>query len=113
MGRFLGAAAVAVASLGVASLADAQDALVQRGVAVYAAQKCSLCHTITGVGKRTTLDGVGTKLSADEIRQWLVDPKAAAVKAKSTAKPLMKDYAKLPPADIDALVAYMKTLTTK
>jgi hypothetical protein len=56
---------------------------------------------------------VGAKLSADEIRQWLTDPKAAAIKAKSTAKPVMKDYSKLPPADIDALVAYMKTLTTK
>lgn len=113
MGRFLViAAAAAFGSLGSASLAGAQDAQVQRGIAVYAAQKCSLCHKIAGVGKRTTLDGVGAK-STDEIRLWLTDPKAAATKAKSTAKPVMKDYSKLPTADIDALVAYMKTLTSK
>jgi mono/diheme cytochrome c family protein len=113
MGRFLIAAAVAFGFLSVASPADAQDPQVERGIAVYAAQKCNLCHTIAGVGKRTTLDGVGTKLSTEDIRQWLVDPKAAAAKHKSTIKPVMKDYAKLPPADIDALVAYMKTLTKK
>jgi mono/diheme cytochrome c family protein len=114
MGRFLViAAAVAFGSLGSASLAGAQDAQGQRGIAVYAAQKCSLCHKIAGVGKRTTLDGVGAKLSPDEIRLWLTDAKTAATKAKSTAKPVMKDYSKLPAADIDALVAYMKTLTTK
>jgi mono/diheme cytochrome c family protein len=112
MGRFL-AAALLVGFVGVATRAEAQDAQVQRGVAVYAAQKCSLCHSIAGVGKRTALDGVGAKSSPAEIRLWLTDPKAAAVKAKSTAKPVMKDYSKLPPADIDALVAYMQTLKTK
>ena len=113
MGRFLVAMAIALGSLGLVSRADAQDADVQRGIAVYAAQKCSLCHAIAGVGKKHALDGVGTKLSTADIRQWLVDPKAAAAKAKSTAKPLMKDYSKLPAADIDALVAYMKTLAKK
>jgi mono/diheme cytochrome c family protein len=111
MGRFLVAAAMAIGFVGAASPAHAQDAAVQRGIAVYTAQKCSLCHSIAGVGKKHVLDGVGTKLSADEIRLWLTDPKAAAAKAKSTAKPVMKDYSKLPPADLDALVAYMKTLT--
>jgi mono/diheme cytochrome c family protein len=110
MGRFCLAAAFAFGWLAVASPADAQDAQVERGIAVYAAQKCSLCHGIAGVGKKLSLDGVGAKLSPDDIREWLVDPKAAAAKAKSTAKPLMKSYAKLPAADIDALVAYMKTL---
>jgi mono/diheme cytochrome c family protein len=98
-----------------ASVARADDAQVQRGVAVYAAQKCNLCHTIAGVGKKTgsTLDGVGTKLGEADIREWMVNPKAAAAKVKSTKKPVMKDYSKLPAADLDALVAYMKTLTKK
>lgn len=112
MGRFLVTAAL-FGSIGVASVAHAQDAPVQRGMAVYAAQKCSLCHSIAGVGKKHALDGVGTKLAAADIKQWLVDPVAAAAKAKSTAKPVMKSYAKLPPADIDALVAYMGSLTKK
>jgi cytochrome c2 len=113
MGRILVAAVVTAGLLTAASTADADDAQVERGVAVYQAQKCNLCHIIAGVGKKHVLDGVGAKLSDAEIREWLVDPKAAAAKAKSTAKPVMKDYKKLPAADIDALVAYMKTLTKK
>jgi mono/diheme cytochrome c family protein len=111
MGRIFSAAVIAIGLAATATPARADDAQVKRGIAVYAAQKCSLCHTIAGVGKRTTLDGVGTKLSTEDIRQWLVDPKAAAAKHKSTIKPVMKDYSKLPPADIEAMVAYMKTLT--
>ena len=113
MTRAMVVAGVVCLFLGYASIAGADEAQIQRGVAVYAAQKCSLCHSIAGVGKKNALDGVGTKLSADEIREWLIHPKDAAAKAKSTAKPPMKDYSKLPPADIDALVAYLKTLTKK
>ena len=111
MGRVLTATAVALGLIGLTSPAAGQDAQVKRGIAVYAAQKCSLCHSIAGVGKKHKLDGVGTKLSTEDLHQWMVDPKAAAAKAKSTAKPVMKDYSKLPAADIDAVVAYMKTLT--
>jgi mono/diheme cytochrome c family protein len=90
--------------------ARAQDAA--KGEQVYAAQKCSMCHMVAGKGnKLSPLDGVGAKLKAEEIREWIVAPDAAAAKAKSTKKPLMpKTYAKLPPADIDALVAYLQSL---
>lgn len=82
------------------------------GAKVYAAQKCSMCHSIAGVGnKKLPLDGVGTKLSADQIREWMVNPVEAAKKANSTAKPAMRAYPKMEKADLDALVAYMKSLT--
>lgn len=93
--------------------AAAQDAaLVKKGEQVYAAQKCATCHSIAGKGKKTNpLDGVGGKLSADEIKQWILDPKGMAAKAKSTKKPPMAaKYSGLPAADIDALVAYMASL---
>ena len=90
--------------------AVAQDAA--KGQQLYAAQKCSMCHMVAGKGnKLSVLDGVGTKLTADAIKEWIVTPDVAAGKAKSTKKPLMpKTYAKLPPADVDALVAYMQSL---
>ena len=57
------------------------------------------------------LDEVGAKLSADEIRQWLVDPAGDdAKKAHAERKPLMKSYATLSKDDLDGLVAYMQTL---
>jgi len=90
--------------------ASAQDAA--KGEQLYGAQKCQMCHSIGGKGGKVgTLDGVGKKLSAAEIKEWVVDPAAAEAKHKSTKKPAMpKTYAKLPPADIDSLVAYLQTL---
>ena len=93
-----------------AQATGAQDA----GAKVYAAQKCSICHSIAGVGnKKLPLDGVGAKLSVDQIREWIVAPAEAAKKVSSTAKPPMRAYANLPKADLDALVAYMKSLDKK
>ena len=95
------------------SLAAAgQDDAAKKGAQVYAAQKCQTCHSIGGKGgKQSPLDGVGKKLSADEIRQWIVTPTEMTKKSGSTKKPPMPNrYSKLPPADIDALVAYMVSL---
>ena len=92
--------------------ASAQDkALVEHGIKVYAAQKCSTCHLIEGKGKKTSpLDGVASKLSEGEIREWIVNAAEMTKKTKSTKKPVMKNYSKLPKEDVDALVAYMMTL---
>ena len=90
-----------------------QDAAqVKKGQEIYTAQKCSVCHSIAGKGgKSSPLDGVGGKLSADDIKQWITHPVDAAKKANSTKKPPMPaKYGKLPAADIDALVAYMQSL---
>ena len=95
------------------SPAAAQDAAaIKRGQEVYTAQKCQLCHAIAGKGKATSpLDGVGTKLSAEDIKQWIVNPTEMTAKTKSTKKPVMPNkYSKLPAADVDALVAYLHSL---
>lgn len=104
------AAAFTVTLLAGATRLGAQDA--DKGKKVYDAQKCQTCHNIAGKGgKQSTLDGVGSKLSAAEIREWIVDPIVMAKKASSTKKPPMpKKYDKLPAADLDALVAYMQSL---
>lgn len=94
-------------------LAGGQDAAqIAKGQAVYVAQKCSMCHGIAGKGSKSNpLDGVGAKLSADDIKQWITHPVDAAAKAKSTKKPLMPaKWASLPAADLDALVAYLSSL---
>ena len=95
---------------GVPGVARSQDAA--KGQQVYAAQKCSVCHAIAGKGgKASPLDGVGAKLSADDLRAWIVDPIAMAAKTSSTKKPPMpKKWATLPAADLDGLVAYMQSL---
>ena len=102
----------------VATAAPAFAQGAQKGEKVYTDQKCSMCHSIAGKGNpKGPLDGVGTKLSADEIRQWIVDPATMATKANATRKPAMSTmaakYKALPKDDVDALVAYLQTLKGK
>jgi len=102
-----------VLMLGGAAAAAGQDAAaVKKGQEVYTAQKCQMCHSVAGKGgKASALDGVGAKLSAADIQQWITHPKEAAAKASSTKKPPMPaKYASLPAADVDALVSYMQSL---
>lgn len=102
---------VALMTAGVA----AQDAkLVERGQKLYAEQKCSMCHSVAGKGNaKGPIDDAGTKYTAEELRQWLINPKEMTAKVKSTRKPPMSNYAKLSKEDIEALVAYMQTLKKK
>ena len=106
----LGALTLALAMPVAAATQD--EALIKKGQEIYAAQKCSTCHSIAGKGgKQSALDGVGKKLSADEIRSWITNPTDMTKKTNSTKKPPMPNkWSKLPAADVDALVAYMQSL---
>jgi mono/diheme cytochrome c family protein len=96
----------------IAGTAAAQDAKA-KGEKVYTDSKCSLCHSIGGHGNaKGPLDEVGSKLSADEIRQWVTDAKGMTAKTKAARKPEMKAYT-LPKDDVDALVAYLGSLKKK
>jgi mono/diheme cytochrome c family protein len=105
-GGFMLRTAIYVAILSVAGAASA----AAQGEKLFVDQKCTLCHSIGGKGNvKGPLDGVASKLKAEEIREWLVDAKGMTAKTKATRKPEMKAYT-LPKEDVDALVAYMVTL---
>ena len=96
--------------VGLAAIAAAQDAKEAKGQQLFTDQKCTLCHAIGDKGnKKGPLDGVASKLSADDVRSWLTDAKGMTAKTKATRKPEMKAYT-LPKDDVDALVAYLGTL---
>jgi mono/diheme cytochrome c family protein len=102
---------VLVVALLSAMPAAAQDAKIQRGQKVYTDQKCAVCHSVAGKGnQKGALDAVGDKLSAEEIRQWLINPREMTGKTKATRKPPMPAFAKLSEEDLDALIAYMQSL---
>lgn len=106
--------AFGIAAIAGAGLSAQDPKLVEKGQKVYVAQKCSVCHSVAGKGnKKGPLDEVGSKLTADELREWLLHPVEMTAKAKATRKPSMKPYDKLPKEDIDALVGYMQTLKKK
>lgn len=103
-------AAAVIVTMG-ATAALAQPAAIERGKKVYAEQRCSVCHSIGGAGnKRGPLDTVGTTLTADQIRRWIVDAEAMTAETKAERKPPMKSYGNLPKEDVEALVAYMASL---
>ena len=90
------------------------QAAVEKGMKVFTDQKCSLCHSVAGKGnaKGPLEDGVAN-LSADEIREWLVNPQAMRDKTGADRKPAMKSFSTLPKNDLDALVAYVLSLKKK
>ena len=100
----------ALVSSVLASTSFAQSA-VEKGKAVYTAQKCSVCHSIGGVGnKKGELDHVAGKLSEADLRSWITNAPEMAAKAKAERKPPMKSYPALTKDEVDSLVAYMQTL---
>ena len=98
-----------------ATAGEAQDkGQIEHGMKVYAAQKCSVCHAIAGKGNaKGSLDDVGSRLTAEQIREWLVNPAEMTKKTKAERKPPMRAYPTLPKADLDALVGYMLSLKKK
>ncbi len=109
MRRLMYAVATMAMVLGLAGVAAAQDKVAQ-GKALFDANKCSICHSIAGKGNpKGSLDGVGSKLSAAEIKEWLTDPAGMATKTKAERKPPMKKYT-FKPEEVDALTAYLSSL---
>lgn len=100
-----------VLGVGLAATASAQDK-VAKGEQVYAAQKCTMCHSIGGKGNpKGPLDKVGAKnIPEADLRAWMTDPKSMTAKYKTERKPDMRAYPNLSKDDLDALVAYMQSL---
>lgn len=93
------------------AFAQPDAALAKRGQDVYTAQKCAICHAIAGKGnQKGALDAVGSKLSADEIRMWIVSAPEMTAKTKAGRKPAMKAYANIAKEDLEALVVYLQSL---
>lgn len=104
-----------VCALGLILTASPSAQAVDNGAKVYADQKCATCHSIAGRGNaKGALDDVGSKLTPDEIRAWIVDPVGMTAKHKAARKPVMPaKYSSLSKDDLDALVAYMSSLKKK
>lgn len=106
-------AAITLLILGAGS--DPDTALVEKGKQVFASAnpKCSICHAIGGQGNpKSKLDGVGGRLSAEDIKAWVRTPREMAEKKGSTLKPAMLPYPKqkLSDEDLEALSAYLRSL---
>lgn len=70
------------------------------------AQKCTMCHQVKGKGGTMgpDLTKVSTKFKDADLKAKIENPK------QSTPSSTMPAFKSLPKADMDALMAYMKTL---
>lgn len=85
--------------------------LIEKGRKVYQQQACMRCHSIAGKGNpRNSLDGVGIRLSADELRNMITGENVHGSKMPGYVTELKKEYARLPEIELDALLAYMQSL---
>ena len=83
---------------------------VEQGAALFASQKCTMCHSAAGKGNpKGSLDGVAAKHKADEIKQWILDPEGMRAKTGAVRTPAMRPT-KLTGEQVEALVAYIQSL---
>ena len=109
----LSVAGAFVVALALPGASEAQDAAKGKEVYASAVPKCKTCHSIGGEGNaKGSLDDVGSKASAADIKAWIRTPKEMTAKAKATRKPPMPAYpaAKLSDENLEALTAYLLSL---
>jgi len=109
--RLVFVSALAIALVLPSPVAAQDSTLVEQGAALYMDQRCKLCHSIDTEGNsKGPLDGVGDRLTAEELEMWLLEPKRMTEKTGATRKPDMPAYPRLSEVEIDGLVAYMLSL---
>ena len=88
------------------------DALVTAGLKVYEQQKCATCHQIAKRGNsRFPLDGVGSKLTPEQLRRWMTDTaEMEAALPRLPAIRMSEMKFRLNARELDALVAYLASL---
>jgi mono/diheme cytochrome c family protein len=92
---------------------SAQEAkTVETGRRVYEREKCAVCHQIAGRGNsRFPLDGVGSRLSADDLRRWFTHTvEMEAAKPRKPAIEMSSRKYNFRDADLKALIEYLRTL---
>ena len=89
------------------------DKRIESGKRIYADEKCAECHQIAGHGNsRFPLDGVGARLSAVELKRWFTHTEEMenARPVRPAIRMSSRKY-RLSETELDALVAYLQTLT--
>lgn len=84
---------------------------VRRGRAVFEEQGCLRCHRVAGEGSpRSPLDGVGARLTPEEIHAFIVVDDAVRGSLSPSVARAKNEFADMPDGDLDALVVYLTTL---
>lgn len=84
---------------------------VRRGRTVFEEHGCLRCHRVAGEGSpRSPLDGVGARLTPEEIHSFIVADDAVRGSLSPSVARAKTDFADMPEEDLGALVTYLTTL---
>lgn len=84
---------------------------IERGRQIYEQQGCGFCHSIDGQGNpRNPLDGVGTKRTASELRNFITGADTLEGLLTTSIRKMKQKYKELSADELDALVIYMQSL---
>lgn len=84
---------------------------IARGRVIFEEQNCATCHAIEGTGNpRYPLDGIGSRLSKDELRMWITGTGEAADVLPVSIVKRKQRYREMPAADLNALVEFLLNL---
>ncbi len=103
----------APAAAGVVAAAPAASVLGPTGdldpEALLTQHTCSTCHTLTGPSPLgPSFEGMGTRLTADEIRTSILDPTASAAEGFEAMLGLMPPiFGNIPAAQFEAIVQFL------
>jgi cbb3-type cytochrome oxidase cytochrome c subunit len=88
----------------------AETAAARDGEAIYRREGCNSCHRLFGNGATygPALDGVGSRRSADWLRDYLQNPKPGV--SGRPYRVSMPSYGRLQSGELSALVAYLQGL---
>jgi len=97
----------------VPAVVSAQDPkTIETGRRVYEREKCAVCHQVAGRGNsRFPLDGVGSRLSANDLRRWFTHTvQMEAAKPRKPAIEMSSRKYNFRDTDLNALIEYLRTL---
>ena len=81
------------------------------GRSVFDQQKCTSCHSIAGQGNpRYPLDGVGGRLSSEQLIYWITGTGPATNKLSAMILRRKARYEQMPSAEMNSLIEYLSTL---
>ncbi len=84
---------------------------LRRGRAVFEEQGCLRCHRVAGEGSpRSPLDGVGSRLTPEEIHAFVVADDAVRGSLSPSVARAKTEFAEMTEGDLGALVAYLAAL---